>query len=202
MPLDTMTLGGLAVAVGVVVDDAIIDVENIIRRLRENARNAHPKSALEVIRDASLEVRASVLYATFVVVAVFIPVFALSGLQGRFFLPLAFAFVLAVAASLLTALTVVPALSLLFLHGTSPHQEPAYVRFIKEVHGRILQKVCRWPLVISGFGFIARGTHLLETGIPSLRTFTPVQGRSLRASGIWHPRKFTRGNHAIWKNRQ
>jgi len=154
MPLDTMTLGGLAVAVGVVVDDAIIDVENIMRRLRENAALDHPRPILEVIRDASLEVRASVLYATFVVVAVFIPVFALSGLQGRFFIPLAISFVLAVAASLVTALTVVPALSMVFLRKASRHREPFYVHWMKTAHSWILRRVCRHPLLMTGFAIV------------------------------------------------
>ena len=113
--LNTLTLGGLAIAVGEVVDDAIIDVENIARRLRANARLEQPRSALAVVLDASLEVRSAVVYATFVVVLVFVPVFFLSGLQGRLFAPLGYAYVLAVLASLGVALTVTPALSLLLL---------------------------------------------------------------------------------------
>src|SRR4029077_1226028 len=120
----TLTLGGLAIAVGEVVDDAIIDVENIFRRLRENARQGQPRSAASVVLSASLEVRSAVVYATFIVVLVFVPVFFLSGLQGRLFSPLGYAYVLAVLASLATAVTVTPALSLLMLgrkrhaHGT------------------------------------------------------------------------------------
>src|SRR5262249_48487639 len=97
--LNTLTLGGLAIAVGEVVDDAIIDVENIFRRLRENARLGHPRSAAAVVLSASLEVRSSVVYATFVVVLVFVPVFFLTGLQGRLFAPLGYAYTLAVLAS-------------------------------------------------------------------------------------------------------
>src|SRR5205823_2183306 len=94
--LNTLTLGGLAIAVGEVVDDAIIDVENILRRLRDNSRAAHPRADLTVILDASLEVRSAVVYATFIVALVFVPVFFLSGLQGRLFAPLGHAYVLAV----------------------------------------------------------------------------------------------------------
>src|SRR5262249_16562405 len=97
--LNTLTLGGLAIAVGEVVDRAIIDVENIFRRLKENARLPHPKSAAEVVLSASLEVRSAVVYATFVVVLVFVPVFFMSGLQGRLFAPLGYAYVLAVMVS-------------------------------------------------------------------------------------------------------
>jgi CzcA family heavy metal efflux pump len=113
--LNTLTLGGLAIAVGEVVDDAIIDVENIVRRLRENARLPQPRPAAAVVLAASLEVRSAVVYATFIVVLVFVPVFLLSGLQGRLFAPLGYAYVLAVLASLAVALVVTPALSLLLL---------------------------------------------------------------------------------------
>src|SRR5262249_3261991 len=90
--LNTLTLGGLAIAVVEVVDDAITDVENIYRRLRENARLAQPRPAVAVVLSASLEVRTAVVYATFVVVLVFVPVFFMSGLQGRLFAPLGYAY--------------------------------------------------------------------------------------------------------------
>src|SRR5262249_50771607 len=107
--LNTLTLGGLAIAVGEVVDDAIIDVENIFRRLHENARLAQPRPVLAVVLSASLEVRNAVVYATFIVALVFVPVFFMTGLQGRLFSPLGYAYVLAVMASLAVALTVTPA---------------------------------------------------------------------------------------------
>jgi CzcA family heavy metal efflux pump len=113
--LNTITLGGLAIALGEVVDDAIIDVENIFRRLRENERLGRPRSAFRVVLDASIEVRSAVVYATFVVALVFVPVLTMSGLQGRLFAPLGQAYLLAIMASLLVALTVTPALSLLLL---------------------------------------------------------------------------------------
>ena len=107
--LDTMVLGGLAVALGVVVDDAVIDVENIVRRLRHKGE----APAREVIQNASVEVRGPVVYATLVVALTLVPVLLLSGLQGRFFSPLAAAFILATLASLLVAVVVTPALALL-----------------------------------------------------------------------------------------
>src|SRR5262249_7169421 len=113
--LNTLTLGGLAIAVGEVVDDAIIDVENIFRRLRENARLDRPRSTAAVVLSASLEVRSAVVYATFIVALVFVPVFFLSGLQGRLFAPLGYAYVLAVLVSLAIALTVTPALAMVLL---------------------------------------------------------------------------------------
>src|SRR5262249_58424429 len=98
--LNTLTLGGLAIAVGEVVDDAIIDVENIYRRLRENALRPQPRPAAAVVLAASLEVRSAVVYATLIVVLVFVPVFFLSGPQGRLFAPLGPAHALAGPASL------------------------------------------------------------------------------------------------------
>ena len=143
--LNTMTLGGFAVAIGVVVDDAVIDVENITRRLRENAALGSPRPALKVILDASLEVRSAVVYATFVVALVFVPVLAMSGLQGKFFAPLGHAFILATLASLAVALTVTPALCLLLLKGRPPHVEPFWVRWMKRLHLAVLRVICARP---------------------------------------------------------
>src|SRR6185312_13249213 len=109
--LNTMTLGGFAVALGVLVDDAIIGIENVLRRLGENERADNRRSRLEVIRDATLEVRGPVVYATFVVIAVFLPELFATSVQGHFVGPLALAFILAVLASLIVALTAGPALS-------------------------------------------------------------------------------------------
>ncbi len=113
--LNTMTLGGFAVALGVLVDDAIIGIENILRRLRVSARQPARLSRLEVIRDASLEVRGPVIYATVVVIAVFLPELFASSVQGRFVGPLALSFILAVVASLAVAMTTTPALCALLL---------------------------------------------------------------------------------------
>ena len=113
--INTLTLGGLAIALGEVVDDAIIDVENIARRLRLNRERADPLPAGRVVLEASLEVRGSVVYATFVVALVFVPVLLLSGVQGALFRPLGLAYIFATLASLAVALTVTPALTLMLL---------------------------------------------------------------------------------------
>jgi len=113
--LNIMVLGGLVIALGEVVDDAIIDVENIFRRLRENRAASAPRPAWQVVLDASLEVRSSVIYATFIVVTVFFPLLTLSGVAGRLFEPLGLAYIYALLASLLVALTVTPALCYLLL---------------------------------------------------------------------------------------
>ncbi|CAN5885310.1 efflux RND transporter permease subunit [soil metagenome] len=143
--LNTMTLGGFAVAIGVVVDDAIIDVENILRRLRENASLPTPRELWRVVLDASIEVRSAVVYATFIVAAVFMPVLTMSGLQGRFFGPLGVAFILSILASLAVALTVTPAMSLIFLSRAKAHEEPAWVRGLKVLHRDWLLLFARWP---------------------------------------------------------
>jgi CzcA family heavy metal efflux pump len=141
--LNTLTLGGLAIAVGEVVDDAIIDVENIFRRLREKARLGHPRSAASVVLSASLEVRTAVVYATFIVVLVFVPIFFLSGLQGRLFSPLGYAYALAVLASLAVALTVTPALALLLLPHAEGAEEPPLLRRLQGVYERLVRRLDR-----------------------------------------------------------
>jgi CzcA family heavy metal efflux pump len=148
--LNTLTLGGLAIAVGEVVDDAIIDVENIFRRLRENARLGHPRSAAAVVLAASLEVRSAVVYATFIVVLVFVPVFFLSGLQGRLFAPLGYAYVLAVLASLAVALTVTPALAIMLLTRAGGAEEPPLLRRLHGIYDRLLRRLNReFPLLLT-----------------------------------------------------
>ncbi|HEU4604447.1 MAG TPA: efflux RND transporter permease subunit, partial [Steroidobacteraceae bacterium] len=130
--LNTMTLGGFAVALGVLVDDAIIGIENILRRLRTNRAAAIPQPALEIIRDASLEVRGPVIYATLVVIAVFLPELFTRSVQGHFVGPLAFAFILAVIASLFVAMTATPALCALLLSDREVQAEAAWLTRLKQ----------------------------------------------------------------------
>jgi CzcA family heavy metal efflux pump len=148
--INTMTLAGFAVAIGVVVDDAIIDVENIMRRLRENRAAPNPRPVFSVVLDASLEVRSAVVYATFIVALVFLPVLAMSGVQGRFFAPLAASFLLATLASLAVAVTVTPALCLLMFSRIKPHAEPGYLQRLKQWHRGALEKISRHPWVLVG----------------------------------------------------
>lgn len=154
--INTMTLGGLAIALGEVVDDSIIDVENIFRRVREHqARLAGTGETMtragvfRVVLDASLEVRQAVVYATFVVAVIFLPVLSLTGLQGSFFSPLALSYILAILASLLVALTVTPALALLlFRKGARHPREPFVQRWLKTGYGRMLLFVEKWPRAV------------------------------------------------------
>jgi CzcA family heavy metal efflux pump len=143
--LNTMVIAGLIIALGEVVDDAIIDVENIVRRLRLNRAAAEPKSAFQVVLEASLEVRSAVVYGSVIVVLVFLPVFFLDGLAGSFFRPLALAYVLAIAASLLVALIVTPALSLMLLPQSTHEQEAPLVVSLKRRYRRILPGLVSAP---------------------------------------------------------
>lgn len=144
--LNTMILGGLAIALGEVVDDAVIDVENILRRLRENHHSDNPRPAILVVLDASIEVRSAVVYATFAVVLVFLPVLTMSGVAGRLFAPLGIAYILSVLASLFVALTVTPALCLIFLGGDRFEERvPPVVRWLQTRYTSLLLKVERAP---------------------------------------------------------
>lgn len=148
--LNTMVIAGLAIALGEVVDDAIIDVENVLRRLRQNEASGHPAPAWRVVLEASLEVRSAVVYATIIVVLVFIPVFFLEGLAGAFFRPLAVSYVLAVTASLVVALTVTPALCLILLPRASKqdHRETRFAQWLRRAYRRSLPPLLVRPKVL------------------------------------------------------
>src|SRR5262245_42621344 len=144
--INTMTLGGLAIAIGEVVDDAIIDVENVLRRWRENRAREKPDPVLSVIYHASTEVRGSVVYATVIVALVFLPIFSLSGLAGRIFAPLAYAYIISILASLFVALTVTPALCYFLLPEVATQTEDTWTtRFLKRHYRRFLDPVLNHP---------------------------------------------------------
>jgi CzcA family heavy metal efflux pump len=141
LTLNTMTLGGFAVALGVLVDDAIIGIENILRRLRENGQRPEPRPRLEIVLEASLEVRGPVIYATAVVIAVFLPELFTSSVQGRFVGPLALAFIFAVTASLIVAMTSTPALCALFLRQHDARPQAGWLARLKSWQGAAVRKV-------------------------------------------------------------
>ncbi|MDR6557814.1 CzcA family heavy metal efflux pump [Arthrobacter pascens] len=144
--VNTMVLAGLVIAVGVVVDDAIIDIENIIRRLRQHRAEGGARSTVSVVLEASLEVRGPIVYATLIIIAAAVPIFFLQGLTGAFFRPLAISYTLAVLASMVVALTVTPALALIFMRKVPlKEQEPPLVRVLKRGYHRILSKTVRRP---------------------------------------------------------
>ncbi|WEK38383.1 MAG: efflux RND transporter permease subunit [Candidatus Pseudobacter hemicellulosilyticus] len=167
--INTMVLAGLVIALGEVVDDAIIDVENIVRRLRLNSLLPQPLPAYQVVLHASLEVRSAVVYGSIIVALVLMPVFFLPGISGAFFQPLALSYILAILASLFVALTLTPALSLLLLPKKYASRtgkrvkEPALVLWLKPRYERILQGLLARPRRV----FAATGL-LLVLGIASL----------------------------------
>jgi CzcA family heavy metal efflux pump len=144
--LNTMTLAGLVIALGAVVDDAVIDVENILRRLRQHRRAGSGESTESVILEASLEVRSPIVYATLIIVAAAVPVFLLEGLTGSFFRPLAVAYTLAILASMVVALTVTPALALILLHKArvERHESP-FTRWLQRWYTALLSRIVDRP---------------------------------------------------------
>ncbi|MEW6298162.1 MAG: efflux RND transporter permease subunit [Thermodesulfobacteriota bacterium] len=175
--MNTMTLGGMAIAIGALVDDAIIDVENVFRRLRENARLpvAERKHPLAVTLQASLEIRASITFATFIIILVFGPLFFLSGVEGRLLVPLGLAYIISLFASLIVAASVTPVLcSLLLPHtkGVTEGRDNPFVSFLKQRYQKILTAVLGWPgLVIVTAAGLSLATLAL---VPFLgRAFLP-----------------------------
>jgi HME family heavy-metal exporter len=148
MSINTMTLGGLAVAIGELVDDAIVDVENIFRRLRENRELANPLPPLLVVYRASTEVRNSIVFSTLIVCLVFVPLFALEGMEGRLFTPLGVAYVVSIFSSLIVSLTVTPVLSYWLLgHATGGHEEKdgPLLRRLKWIAERVIRFSLAYP---------------------------------------------------------
>jgi len=151
--INTLTLGGLAIAIGELVDDAIVDVENVFRRLRENRALENPKPTMRVIYEASSEVRNSIVYATIIVVLVFLPLFYMQGIEGRIFVPLGIAYITSIVASLVVSLTVTPALCsyLLGKMKKGQEQDSALVRFLKRQDTKLLNwGLARPKLIIGG----------------------------------------------------
>ncbi|MHC4939664.1 MAG: efflux RND transporter permease subunit [Planctomycetota bacterium] len=162
--INTMTLGGLAVAIGALVDDAIVDVENVYRRLRQN----RDKSALTVIYRASSEVRKPILIGTLVVAAVYLPLFALSGVEGRLFAPIGLAYIVSIMASLLVSLTVTPVLCSWLLpksKAVEREQDSWVVRHLKSASARLIRVSLNHPVRIASLlaAFVVAGVWILST---------------------------------------
>ncbi|MCH1441101.1 MAG: efflux RND transporter permease subunit, partial [Rubripirellula sp.] len=195
LSVNSMTLGGLAVAIGMVVDDAIVDVENVFRRLRENALLAEPRNKLEVIAQASAEVRSSILYATVLIILVFLPLMALSGVEGRLFTPIAIATIVSMAASFLVSLTVIPVLSSYLLNpkADKKHTDGLIERGLKKLFNVTWLKLSlSQPFVVlfgTGMLAVAAGLSFTQMGgnfLPGFReptvlvAMTTAPGTSLK----------------------
>ncbi|MEH2266889.1 MAG: efflux RND transporter permease subunit [Nostoc sp.] len=186
--INTMTLGGLVVAIGSVVDDAIVDMENVYRRLRENQLAGNPIPPLQVVFNGSVEVRVSVLFATIIIAVVFAPIFALSGVEGRIFTPMGLAYLLSIAASTLVALTLTPAMCALLLVNTRlPSTETWLEKQTHKLYSPALRFSIRRPkiiLVTAFAGFVASIVILLGLGQVFLPEF---QDRALVVAAVLMP---------------
>ena len=175
LSINVMTLGGIAVAMGELVDDAIVDVENIFRRLKENNALAQPKPPLRVVYEASLEIRSAIVFGTVVVILVFLPLFALSGVEGRLFAPLGVAYIVSILASLVVSLTVTPVLSYYLLpqsRATHHEQDGWLLRTLKFFAGYLIRFSMAhpaWLLLITWAGVGFAGWELAHLG----RNFLP-----------------------------
>ncbi len=177
--LNTMVIAGLIIAIGQVVDDAIIYVENIMRRLRLNCAAGNPESPFNVVLKASLEVRSAVVFGTLVVALVILPVFFLEGLAGTFFRPLALSYVLAIVASLCVALTLTPALALLLLPRAAERKArpPFLVRGLNRLYRGMLPGLLKWPtwavlFLLGVFGITAwTAPRLKENFLPNFKEY-------------------------------
>jgi HME family heavy-metal exporter len=154
MSINTMTLGGLAIAIGELVDDAVVGVENVMRRLRNNRQHKAPISPLKIILTATLEVRSAIVYATVIIILVFLPLFALPGMEGRLFIPLGIAYITSILVSMLVSVTLTPVMAYYLLPSMKQldHEEPWLVRVLKRGYAWLLVRLLNWPrtLLLSG----------------------------------------------------
>jgi CzcA family heavy metal efflux pump len=186
--LNTMTLGGLAVAIGSAVDDAIVDAENVYRCLRENKHSDNPRPVLDVVFDGCQEVRDSVFGATIITIVVFSPIFALTGVEGSIFIPMGLGYLAAVLASSFVALTVTPALCAILLpYGHLPEREPWVARFFKKLYLPLIKFAMRRSQII--IGFAAASLLISAIVVPSFgRIFLPeFQEQSLVNTLLLYP---------------
>ena len=174
LTINTMTQGGLAIALGALVDDAVVNVENVFRRLKENREKGNPRPVLDVVADASQEVRSGIIYATLIIVLVFLPLFALSGIEGRLFAPLGVAYIVSIIGSLITSVTVTPVLCYYLIPRMKrlTERESFVVRWLKRIDMRLLA----WSFHHSTVLFAVTGVAVVVAGIGATqlpRAFLP-----------------------------
>jgi cation efflux system protein involved in nickel and cobalt tolerance len=186
--INTMTLGGLVVAIGSVVDDAIVDMENCYRGLRTNQAAGNPKHPFQVVYDTSVEVRLAVIFSTVIIVVVFAPIFSLTGVEGRIFAPMGLAYLLSIGASTLVALTLTPALCAILLVNQTLPQEGTFVsRWAERLYRPLLNLSMRLPQIILGIALVTLVAAFAI--VPSLgRVFLPeFQEKSMVNSMVLFP---------------
>jgi len=174
LSINTMTLGGLAIAIGELVDDAVVDVENIFRRLRENRAQGNPRPVFDVVVSASQEVRSGILYATTIIVLVFVPLFALAGIEGRLFTPLGVAYIISILASLIVSITLTPVLADLLLGRakTLGHHESPLLRLLKRVnYAALVRAFGHTPSLLATVGAAVTVAAVIAFLLP--RSFLP-----------------------------
>jgi HME family heavy-metal exporter len=174
LSINTMTMGGLAIAIGELVDDAVVGVENTFRRLRENRQRGDPRSVFDVVVSASNEVRSGIFYATIIIVLVFVPLFALPGIEGRLFAPLGHAYIISILASLVVSITLTPVMAYYMLPGLKRLEEPEgwLVRRLKHINRALLERALSRQGLMMG---LAAGAVAAAIGAGLLlpRTFLP-----------------------------
>ena len=173
--INVMTLGGLAIAIGELVDDAVVDVENILRRLKHNRAAGSPQSVLEIVRSASVEVRSGIVYATVIVVLVFVPLFALPGIEGRLFSPLGVAYIVSVLASMFVSMTVTPVMCYYLLPHMKrlDHPDSPLVAWLKRQDGKLLS--WSFPRAKALMAAAALAVVVAAASVPFFpRTFLPT----------------------------
>ena len=179
LSINTMTLGGIAIAMGELVDDAVVDVENIFRRLRENRALEHPRSAFDVIVSASQEVRSGIVYATTIIVLVFVPLFALSGIEGRLFAPLGQAYIISILASLVVSVTLTPVMAYYMLPQLKrlEHGDSALVRVLKRGNAALLERAFRHQRALMAVTVLAVTSAAIAASLLAARIPAAVQRR-------------------------
>ena len=189
LSINTMTLGGLAIAIGELVDDAVVDVENVFRRLKENREAGSPRPLVEVVVDASREVRSGIIYATIIVVLVFLPLFALQGIEGKLFAPLGIAYIVSILGSLVTSVTVTPVLCYYLIPGMKllAARESPLVRVLKRWDARLL----RWSFdklaPLAGIAFVLVGLAAVGAWFLPRAFLPPFNEGTLTVSMTFQP---------------